>query len=283
MPRTRTFLPSGKSLQFVFPANRSRNQRARDHRAESFHGENAIDRQPRQSRLNRVDRQLTGNSDQLVLEFIQAAPISERCTGPSGRFPETSRAEILRLRAAPLPESPRRRVSDFVSTVIPCRIPSSRQISKCSRVCGLMPSSAAITSSTRSMPPTPASMLRTKRSCPGTSTNPNRTLRHRGRQFSVGEPEIDGDSSPLLFLQAIGVDPGKRLDQRGFPVIDVPGSPDDDGLHRTSVYSATQHGDSRSRHAEYWRMRVVLKSKFLPEPGICQAFFSQVAFSRSRF
>src|SRR5579863_8710712 len=49
-------------------------------------------------------------------------------------------------------------------------------MSKCSRVCGLMDSSAAMTSNTRSMPPTPASMLRTKRSWPGTSTNPRRKI-----------------------------------------------------------------------------------------------------------
>ena len=66
--------------------------------------------------------------------------------------------------------------SALVNTVIPRRTPSNCKMSKCSRVCGLIPSSAAITSSTRSMPPTPASMLRTNRSCPGTSTNPIRSV-----------------------------------------------------------------------------------------------------------
>ena len=65
--------------------------------------------------------------------------------------------------------------SDLVKATTPRRIWSSRQISKCSRVCGLMDSSAAMTRRTRSMPPTPASMFRTKRSCPGTSTRPRRT------------------------------------------------------------------------------------------------------------
>ena len=64
--------------------------------------------------------------------------------------------------------------SDLVSTVRPRRTCSRRQISKCSRVCGLMDSSAAMTSMTMSMPPTPASILRTKRSWPGTSTKPRR-------------------------------------------------------------------------------------------------------------
>jgi hypothetical protein len=43
---------------------------------------------------------------------------------------------------------------------------------KCSRVCGLIDSSAAMTSSALSMPPMPASMFFTKRSWPGTSTKP---------------------------------------------------------------------------------------------------------------
>ena len=55
-------------------------------------------------------------------------------------------------------------VSDFVRTTIPRWILNRRQMSKCSRVCGLIDSSAAITNRTRSMPPTPASILRTKRS-----------------------------------------------------------------------------------------------------------------------
>ena len=50
--------------------------------------------------------------------------------------------------------------------------PSRPQMSRCSRVCGITPSSAATTSTTRSMPTAPATIVRTKRSCPGTSTTP---------------------------------------------------------------------------------------------------------------
>ncbi len=54
--------------------------------------------------------------------------------------------------------------SFLVSTSKPLRTPSSRQISKCSRVCGITLSSAAITRTTASMPWAPASMFLTKRS-----------------------------------------------------------------------------------------------------------------------
>ena len=59
--------------------------------------------------------------------------------------------------------------------------PSSDTISRCSRVCGMTPSSAATTSSTRSKPLAPATMLCTKRSCPGTSTMPTRPTPSRSR------------------------------------------------------------------------------------------------------
>ena len=61
--------------------------------------------------------------------------------------------------------------SHLVKAITPLRTSSSWQMSRCSRVCGITDSSAATTSSATSMPPTPASIVRTKRSCPGTSTN----------------------------------------------------------------------------------------------------------------
>ena len=63
--------------------------------------------------------------------------------------------------------------SALVSTTSPLGTRSSWQIARCSRVCGITPSSAAMISMTRSIPPTPASMFFTNRSCPGTSTMPS--------------------------------------------------------------------------------------------------------------
>ena len=54
-------------------------------------------------------------------------------------------------------------------------IPSSPRISICSLVCGMIPSSAATTSMTRSIPTTPATMLLINFSCPGTSMIPTRS------------------------------------------------------------------------------------------------------------
>ena len=69
-------------------------------------------------------------------------------------------------------------MSTLLSATKPVATPSSSMIWRCSRVCGITPSSAATTSTTRSMPLAPATMLRMKRSCPGTSTMP--TVRPSG-------------------------------------------------------------------------------------------------------
>ena len=108
---------------------------------------------------------------------------------------------------------------------------SSRQIAKCSRVCGITDSSAAITSITASMPPTPASMFLTNRSWPGTSTNAMSTAADLG----VREAEIDRDAARLLFLQAIRIGAGQRQHQRALAVIDVSGRADDDRLHAVGI------------------------------------------------
>ena len=55
-----------------------------------------------------------------------------------------------------------------------------------------------------------------------------------------GEPQIDGDPARLLLRQAVGVDAGERLDQRGLSVVDVAGGADDD------VVSAHQREAARA-------------------------------------
>ena len=62
--------------------------------------------------------------------------------------------------------------STLVKTTSPWRTPSSVQISMCSRVWGMTPSSAAITMATMSIPVAPATMFFTNFSWPGTSTTP---------------------------------------------------------------------------------------------------------------
>ena len=51
------------------------------------------------------------------------------------------------------------------------------------------------------------------------------------RQFQVGEAELDGNAARLLLLQAVRVDAGQRLHQRGLAVIDMPGGAENQMLH----------------------------------------------------
>ena len=62
-----------------------------------------------------------------------------------------------------------------VTTSRPWLMPRACTAARCSSDCGIQPSSAATVNSTAGTGPTPASMLGTKRSCPGTSTNASRS------------------------------------------------------------------------------------------------------------
>ncbi len=62
--------------------------------------------------------------------------------------------------------------SALVTTGMPAAMPRCSRTARCSSVCGMIPSSAATTSSARSIPEAPATIVRTKSSWPGTSTIP---------------------------------------------------------------------------------------------------------------
>ena len=93
--------------------------------------------------------------------------------------------------------------SHLLRTIILFSIPSSPRISMCSLVCGMIPSSAAITSITRSIPTTPATMLLMKRSCPGTSIIPARSPFGRSKYVkprSIVMPLLCSSSHRSVFL-----------------------------------------------------------------------------------
>ena len=77
-------------------------------------------------------------------------------------------------------------------------------MSKCSRVCGITDHRRRL-STARFMPPTPASIVLTKRSCPGTS--PTR-FGCRRRWFE--QTELDGDAARFS-LETIRIDSGNAF------------------------------------------------------------------------
>jgi hypothetical protein len=58
----------------------------------------------------------------------------------------------------------------------------------------------------------------------------------------MSKAEINRYSAAFFFLQAVGVDAGQCLDQRGFAMVNVAGGAEDDGFHCWSVYSAVLEG-----------------------------------------
>ncbi len=109
------------------------------------------------------------------------------------------------------------------------RRPSAASTAACSRVWGITPSSAATTIRYRSMPVAPATIVRTKRSCPG-------HVDHRqpaaGRQVERRVAELDRDPALALLRQPVGVDARERADEHGLAVVDVAGGPEGERVHR---------------------------------------------------
>ena len=62
-----------------------------------------------------------------------------------------------------------------------------------------------------------------------------RRLVIRGGQVHVREAKVNGDASPLLFLQSVSINPGQSLHQRGFTVVDVPSRSYNDGFHLAGI------------------------------------------------
>jgi hypothetical protein len=98
---------------------------------------------------------------------------------------------------------------------------------RCSSLCGFQPSVAATTNMQASTPPTPASMLRTKRTWPGTSTKLTTGHAARGGEHRVREAEVDREAAALLLGEAVGVGAGEGEHERRLAVVDVAGGGDD--------------------------------------------------------
>src|SRR5579884_1595335 len=62
------------------------------------------------------------------------------------------------------------------------------------------------------------------------------------RQLKVCEADINRDTAAFFFFEPVGVNTGERFYQRGFSMIDVSCSTDDDRLHGASL----SHGNSGS-------------------------------------
>ena len=118
----------------------------------------------------------TGGSDAMSSPSVlrSVSSVAELCTetcttGAASRNVERTRWCTLSSVRAKVSASTK---SVLVSTMTPRVMPSASRMRKCSSVCGFQPSLAATTNMHASIPPMPASMLRKKRTWPGTSIKP---------------------------------------------------------------------------------------------------------------
>ena len=158
--------PARLDGQRVAAGDLARPQRAGDHRP------GAADRERRGRRAAPADR---------AGPRARAAPPATRssaASSSSGRSrPGPSTARSRRRGAARPPRRPPVRVGEVGLRDrhdAAAGRPAPRSTAACSRVCGITPSSAATTIRKRSMPVAPATIVRTNRSCPGTSTTDSR-------------------------------------------------------------------------------------------------------------
>jgi hypothetical protein len=91
-----------------------------------------------------------------------------------------------------------------------------------------------------SMPPAPATMVRTKRLVAGDVDDAGVQTT---AELPSGEAELDGDAAAFLFGEAVGVDAGEGADEGGLAVVDVTGGADDEGAvwpgHEVASVSAS--------------------------------------------
>ena len=155
---------TGLGVQLVALAERARPQRSRRDGADAAQREHTVDVQARRRRaLRRAPARAPSAS---APSAARRAP--RRCFALTATTGAPGTSSSASARASSSVSSSTR--SDFVNATTPRSIPSRRRIARCSSVCGRAPSAASITSRKRSMPVAPATIARTKRSCPGTST-----------------------------------------------------------------------------------------------------------------
>ena len=163
----------------------------------------------------------------------------------SGKSRAPSQRRVAQAGLGRLPRPRRTRCSSTRSILLnataPRATPSSSRIARCSRVCGITPSSAATTSSAKSIPHAPGNHRMHEPFVAGHIDEAEHVAIVERR---IGVTELDRDAARLFFLEPIGVDAGQRAHQRRLAVIDMPGGPDDHG--RNSLHCAAKAASSDS-------------------------------------
>ena len=221
-----------KNFQLFFFANCAGNKRARDYRPESFHREHAVNGQPRQ-RCRIFGRNFGCDFHQRLLQFLQSraserthwnnrricrvkkrAPQKildfqshhfERIAIHHVRLGEYRDAAANREQAADVKVLAGLRLNGFIR-----RNHQQHQVNS---------THARQHVAHKALMPRHVDKAQAQR------------LASRRRQFQMRKADINRNAATLLFLQAVGINAGQRLYQRGFAVVDMPCCANDYGLH----------------------------------------------------
>ena len=248
-PRTRTGEAGGAGDEVVAGGDAAGEHGAGDDGAGARQREAAVDGEAerRAGRLARCARRARGLEAGAQGGSTPAPVAEETATISAPSRPVPISALAISLRAAARRSGSTR--SALVSATRPRVRPSRSRIARCSRVCGITPSSAATTSEREVDAAGAGEHVVHQPLVAGDVDEADHAVAGR----HVGEAEVDGDAAGLLLLQPVGVDAGQRPHQAGLAVVDVAGGADDHRAGSGSGASAAR----RARPASSGGQRVL--------------------------
>ena len=222
----------GSGMQFDRVADRecTAQQSAGHDRTEASHLERPVDRESRRTPARGVGRGRLGELPERSAQLLDPRAFAGGDFVDGRACERSALEEVGGPPRRPAPARPSSATSHLVRAMAQRLMPSRSQMATCSRVCGITPSSAATTSSTRSIPVAPADHRPHERLV---ARHVDDAQQHVARKLERGEAELDRDAPSFLLREAVGVDAGERTDQRRLAVVDVSRSPEDESLSHT--------------------------------------------------
>ena len=225
----------GIELDLLLLRDRAGNQRAGDHRAEAFHGEDAVDGQAEVAG-GVLLRHRGGDARQFAAQFVQAGAGGGTHRHDGRAFQERAGDQLLHFQAH---QSEDVGIHQIGLGERDDAARNAQQAADIEVLAGLrLDGFVGGDHEQHQVDAADAGQHVLDEAL--VAGNVDEAQAQGGRELQVGEAEVDGDAAALLFFQAVGVDAGERFDQRGLAVVDVAGGADDDVLHQSHCYSASR-------------------------------------------
>src|SRR5579871_833556 len=236
-----------KYLDFFFLFYFARDESSGNHRAKTFHGKNAINRQA-EKRFGIARRNIGGEPDNFALQLVQPRAF-ERADGDDRRaadIEKRSAHEVFNLHAYDAERVFVNHVGfgNHSNAARNGEQPADFKMLAGLRLDGFVGGDdhqhQVHTAHAGKHVAHKAFMAR------NVDKSESYLFSARRSEFKVGEAKINGDAAALLFFQTIGIDAGQGFDQRGLAMVDVSGGADDDGFHWDFFFKETATTESVS-------------------------------------